>query len=77
MRVLWNVKVDFVLKATNSDMIGQAGSNIGIWRDYANITPNGSGQIVVKIVTKGSYNQTWGGIWYYNATISGIKITAQ
>lgn len=72
-----DIVINDVLKATNFDLIGQAGSNIGIWRDYANITPNGSGQIAVKIVPKGSYNPTWGGTWYYNATISGINVTAQ
>ena len=76
--VVFDIYINNVLKASNFDLIGEAGgSNIGIWRDYANITPNGSGQIVVKIVPKGSFNETWGGTWYYNGTISGIKVTAQ
>lgn len=76
--IIFDIYINQVLKATNFDLIGEAGgSNIGIWRDYPNITPNGSGQIVVKIVPKASYNQTWPGFAYYNATLGGIKVTAQ
>jgi len=31
---------------------------------------------VVKIVPKNAFNQTWQG-WYFNATLGGIKVTAQ
>jgi len=76
--IVFDIYINDVLKSANFDLIAQAGgSYIGIWRDYANVTPNGSGQIVVRIVPKASYNQTWPGYWYYNATLGGIKVTAQ
>jgi hypothetical protein len=75
--VIFDIYINDVLRATNFDLIGQAGgSHIGIWRDYPNITPNGSGRIIVKIVAKMSYNQTWPG-YFYNAALGGIKATAQ
>jgi hypothetical protein len=47
----------------------------GFWVEFANITASG-GAIAVRIMPKQSWNQTWGA-YYYNATISGIKVTAQ
>ena len=76
--VRFDVYLNNVLKLSNFDLIGAAGgTHIGLWRSFDNITADQYGRIMVKIVPKGSYNQTWGGAWYYNANISGIKITAQ
>lgn len=76
--VVFDVYINNVLKLANFDLIGAAGGvRIGVWREFTNITADAQGRIGVKIVPKGSYNQTWGGTWYYNATLSGIKVTAQ
>jgi hypothetical protein len=76
--VVFDVYINNVLKLANFDLIGAAGGvRIGVWREFNNITADAYGRIVVKIVPKGSYNQTWGGTWYYNATLSGLKVIAQ
>lgn len=47
----------------------------GIWREFSNITSDAAGTIRVRIVPQATANRTWGGTYYYNATISGIRVT--
>lgn len=76
--VVFDVYINNILKLSNFDLIRAAGGvNIGIWREFSNITADAQGRIVIKVVPKGSYNRTWGGAWYYNATLSGIRVVAQ
>jgi hypothetical protein len=63
----------YLVRVVSSSAAG--GSRIGVWVDVPNITTS-NGAITVKIVPRLAYNQSYGQ-WLYNATISGIKVTAQ
>ena len=74
--VLFDVYLNDILKLSNFDLIGAAGDDrIGLWVDLPNIAAS-NGAIAVKVVPKIAYNQSYSQ-WLYNATISGIKVTAQ
>jgi hypothetical protein len=75
--VVFSVYINNVLKLNSFDLIGAAGGvRKGIWREFSNITADGYGYIWVRIVPQATSNRTWGGT-YYNATISGIRVTPE
>jgi len=53
-----------------------AGNLVGFpnWRQFANIQPN-NGQILSELRPTRAWNRTWNA-YYYGATISGVKVTA-
>jgi len=74
--VEFDVYINNVLKLANFDLITAAGgARNGFWLDFPNITAS-NGAITLRIVPKQTWNYTWSA-YYYNATISGIKVTAQ
>ncbi|MEK7674750.1 MAG: S8 family serine peptidase [Verrucomicrobiota bacterium] len=74
--VVFDVYINNVLKLSDFDLNSQAGGiGVGLWREFTNITASG-GSISVRIIPNQTWNRTWGA-YYYNATISGIKVTAQ
>lgn len=73
--VVFDIYINDVLRISNFDLIAEAGgAHNGFWRDIPNILAS-NGSIIVDIVPKLTWNQTWND-WLYNATISGIKVTA-
>jgi len=75
--VLFDVVINGVTKLSAFDLIGAVTGMpyVGLWREFPNITAQ-NGAITVKIVAEPAYNSAQG-VYYYNSTISGIKVTAQ
>jgi len=73
--VLFSVWINGVLKLSSLDLVAAAGGpNIGFWRQFANIQPN-NGQILIELRPTRAWNRTWNA-YYYGATVSGVKVTA-
>lgn len=74
--VLFDVYINDTPKLLAFDLIGEAGGpGTGLWREFPDITAQ-NGAITVRIVPEPAWNWEWG-TYYYNATISGIKVAAQ
>ena len=68
--------INNVLKLADFDLVREGyGPGFGFWRELTNITGS-NGAITVKIVPKQTWSPTWEE-YVYQATISGIKVTAQ
>lgn len=75
--VVFDIYINDVLNLASFDLIAETypyGSGVGLWREFSNITAQ-NGAITVRIVPLAVLDEH--GFYYYAATVSGIKVSAQ